>query len=154
MYYTPASLIFRQAKTMNYNPKFLGVDGMDGILTLNGFDPANADGVIFLTSFNPASTAENTVYFVDKFRAANGEVPNHFAADAYDCVYAICQAVTNGKATAGMTAEEINDIMMAQFTSMSFGGVTGNNVTWRANGQVSKSPVAAAIKDGAYVSVE
>ena len=39
MYYTPASLILAQAKAVGYAPKWFGVDGMDGILSvghLNG----------------------------------------------------------------------------------------------------------------------
>ena len=34
IYYTPASLILKQAKDMQYSPKVFGVDGMDGILTV------------------------------------------------------------------------------------------------------------------------
>ena len=46
MYYEPAALIFTQASAAGYAPKWFGVDGMDGILTLNGFDPALAEGVM------------------------------------------------------------------------------------------------------------
>ena len=35
IYYTPASLILSQAAKMKYEPKFFGVDGMDGILTVS-----------------------------------------------------------------------------------------------------------------------
>ena len=38
MYYTPASLILRQSNDIGYKPSFFGVDGMDGILTIEGFD--------------------------------------------------------------------------------------------------------------------
>ena len=38
IYYTPASLILAQSKAVEYAPIFFGVDGMDGILTLEGFD--------------------------------------------------------------------------------------------------------------------
>ena len=38
IYYTEASLILQQADSMGYAPLFFGVDGMDGILTLDGFD--------------------------------------------------------------------------------------------------------------------
>ena len=44
IYYQPASVIFSQAKAMGYAPTFFGVDGMDGILTMPGFDPALAEG--------------------------------------------------------------------------------------------------------------
>ena len=43
IYYEPASLILSQAKAMGYAPKFFGVDGMDGILTMKNFDPALAE---------------------------------------------------------------------------------------------------------------
>ncbi len=33
IYYDAASLILTQANAMGYDPKFFGVDGMDGILT-------------------------------------------------------------------------------------------------------------------------
>ena len=39
-----------------------------------------------------------------------GEVPNQFAADAYDCVYAYYQALTNAKATPDMDAETLCDL--------------------------------------------
>ena len=38
MYYTPASLILKTAADKNYKPIFFGVDGMDGILDVEGFD--------------------------------------------------------------------------------------------------------------------
>ena len=56
MYYTPASLILAQAKTMDYKPAFFGVDGMDGILTMDGFDHLWRRGVMLLTPFNADAT--------------------------------------------------------------------------------------------------
>lgn len=154
MYYTPASLIFQQAKSMDYAPKYFGVDGMDGILTLEGFDTALAEGVMLLTPFNADATDELTVSFVTKYQDAYGEVPNQFAADGYDCVYAIYQAIQAGNVTADMSASDICDIMIAQFTSMSFNGLTGDNMTWGTNGQVSKDPKGMIIVDGAYVGMD
>ena len=37
---------------MSYAPKWFGVDGMDGILTMEGFDTTLAEGVMLLTPFN------------------------------------------------------------------------------------------------------
>ena len=34
---------------MGYTPTFFGVDGMDGILTMDGFDASLAEGVMLLT---------------------------------------------------------------------------------------------------------
>ena len=53
-----------------------------------------------------------------------------------------------------MSSAELYDAMIAQFTSMTFNGLTGNNMTWAENGEVSKAPKAVIIIDGVYVSAE
>ena len=154
MYYTPASLIFTQAKAAGYEPKWFGVDGMDGILTLEGFDTALAEGVILLTPFNADSSDAKTAAFVAKYQEKFGEVPNQFAADAYDCVYAYYQALTAAGCTPDMSAAEICDAMIAQFTTMTFDGLTGEGMTWDANGAVTKRPKGMVIQSGAYVGLD
>ena len=146
--------ILAQAKAMNYAPKFFGVDGMDGILTLEGFDTSLAEGVMLLTPFSADATDEKTVNFVKKYNEKYNETPNQFAADAYDCVYAIYEACQKGKVTSDMTAEEVCDIMIAQFTAMSFDGLTGAGMTWSAKGEVTKSPKGMVIQNGVYVGLD
>lgn len=154
MYYEAAALILAQAKAMSYAPAFFGVDGMDGILTLEGFDVKLAEGVMLLTPFSADATDAKTVNFVNKYKEKYNEVPNQFAADAYDCVYAIYEACKNGKVTADMKADKICEIMIEQFTTMKFDGLTGNGMTWNKQGEVSKSPKGMVIKDGAYVGIQ
>ena len=154
MYYEAAALILAQAKSMSYAPTFFGVDGMDGILTLEGFDTSLAEGVILLTPFSADASDEKTVNFVNKYKEKYNEVPNQFAADAYDCVYAVYQACKNGKVTADMSAADICDIMIAQFTSMTFDGLTGNGMTWNTKGEVTKSPKGMVIENGVYVGLD
>ena len=84
---------------MGYEPTFFGVDGMDGILTLEGFDTSLAEGVMLLTPFNADATDEKTQSFVTKYQELYGDVPNQFAADAYDCVYAYKAALEASGAT-------------------------------------------------------
>lgn len=154
IYYTPASMILTQANAMGYAPTFFGVDGMDGILTQVGFDPALAEGVMLLTPFNADAEDEKTQAFVKTYQEKFGEVPNQFAADAYDCVYAYYQALTNAKATPDMDAETLCDLMKKEFTSMTFDGLTGVQVTWDETGAVSKDPRGMVIQDGAYVGLD
>ena len=154
MYYQPASLILAQAKNMNYSPKWFGVDGMDGILTMEGFDPALAEGVMLLTPFNADSSDEKTQAFVKTYQEKFNEVPNQFAADAYDCVYAYYQALTNANATPDMDAATLCDLMIQQFTTMTFDGLTGAGMTWDASGAVSKEPKGMVIENGAYVGLD
>ncbi len=154
MYYTPASLIFAQAKAVGYAPLWFGVDGMDGILTLEGFDTSLAEGVILLTPFNADSDDARTQAFVKKYQERYGEIPNQFAADAYDCVYAYKQALEAAGCTADMSAADICAAMIAQFTSMTFDGLTGEGMTWGADGAVTKSPKGMVIQNGAYVGLD
>ncbi len=154
MYYQAAALILDQAKKMNYAPKFFGVDGMDGILTLEGFDASLAEGVMLLTPFSADAKDDKTVNFVTKYKEKHNEIPNQFAADAYDCVYAIYEACKKGDVTPDMTAEEICDIMIAQFTTMTFDGLTGAAMTWGKNGEVTKAPKGMVIQNGVYVGLD
>ena len=154
MYYQPASLILSQANSMGYTPKWFGVDGMDGILTMENFDVSLAEGVMLLTPFNADSTDPRTQNFVKKYQEQFGEIPNQFAADAYDCVYAYKQALEAAGATPDMSAEELCDAMIQQFTSMTFNGLTGDGMTWDATGAVSKSPKGMVIENGAYVGLD
>jgi len=152
IYYQPASVILQQAKNMNYAPTFFGVDGMDGILTLENFDISLAEGVMVLTPFSADAEDEATKSFVQKYQEKHNEVPSQFAADGYDCIYAIKKAYEEGGCTADMTNEELCEKLVESIKKISFDGLTGNGMTWSDKGEVSKMPIAVVIKDGKYVS--
>ena len=153
-YYGPNALILTQANAMGYTPKYFGVDGMDGILSVDGFDTSLAEGVMLLTPFNADSEDAATQSFVSKYQEKYGDVPNQFAADAYDCVYAIYNALKDENVTSETSASELCDILINKFTSMTFNGLTGENMTWSADGTVTKSPKGMYIQDGAYVGMD
>ena len=155
IYYTPASNILSQAKAMGYEPTFFGCDGMDGILTLEGFDTALAEGLMLMTPFNAWGEDERTVTFVEEYQSAyGGEIPNQFAADGYDCMYAIYEACQAAGITADMSAQDICEALIATFTSADFSvdGLTGTGMTWSTNGEVSKAPVVVKVQDSVYVT--
>ena len=149
IYYQPASVIFAQAKAMGYAPTFFGVDGMDGILDMPGFDTTLAEGLVLMTPF--CATVESSKSFVDAYVAAYGTTPNQFAADAYDGVYIVKEALEKAGCTADMSNEEICDALVSAMTSLKFTGLTGTDMSWNAEGQVSKAPTAYVVKDGQYV---
>ena len=153
IYYQPASIVLAQAKAMGYAPTFFGVDGMDGILTMEGFDPSLAEGLMLLTPFS--ATVPETQSFVEAYTAANdGVTPNQFAADAYDGVYIVKEALEKAGCTANMSSADICEALVAQMTQISYSGLTGKDMTWNAEGQVSKAPTAYVIKGGEYVLPE
>ena len=153
IYYQEASLILIAANKSGYAPVFFGCDGMDGILTIEGFDTSLAEGLMLLTPFAADAQDEKTQAFVSAYKEAYGDTPNQFAADAYDVVYAIYQAAVAGGINGDMDASDVCDALKAQFTSMTFDGLTGDGMTWDASGAVSKAPKAVVIKDGAYAAM-
>ena len=153
IYYTPASMILTQAASMDYAPIFFGVDGMDGILTMEGFDTSLAEGVLLLTPFSADAKDEKTVNFVTKYVELYGDTPNQFAADAYDAVYAVYEAMVAGGITADTTPEEACEIMIAEMQKLTIEGLTGT-MTWSATGEVSKTPTAVKIENGVYVGMK
>ena len=152
IYYTPASVILQQASQMGYAPKFFGVDGMDGILTVENFDTSLAEGVYLLTPFSADAEDARTQAFVAEYQKRYGEIPNQFAADGYDAVYIIKTALEAAGCTPDMSPEEICEAVIAVMPTLSVDGVTGESMTWAATGEVSKAPMAIVIKDGAYVT--
>ena len=153
IYYTPASQILIAANSIGYKPLFFGVDGMDGILTLEGFDTALAEGVMLLTPFVADAKDDLTVKFVTKYKELYNEVPNQFAADGYDCVYALAEAAKLAEVKTGEPAEELCDRLIAAMQQITVTGLTGT-MTWSANGEVEKIPTAMVIRDGAYVGLD
>ena len=155
IYYTPASLILQQAKSMQYEPKFFGVDGMDGILTLENFDKSLAEGVMLLTPFTADAEDDLTKNFVSEYKSKFNETPNQFAADAYDCIYSIYEACKAQGITSDMSASDICDKLVEKFTSsdFKFNGLTGSDMTWSESGEVSKEPKGMVIKNGTYVGM-
>ena len=152
IYYTPASMILATAKSMDYAPVFFGVDGMDGILAMEGFDASLADGVILLTPFSAFSEDEHTVDFVAKYQAVSGgETPNQFAADAYDAVYALYNASLAAGIDGSTSPEDACEKLIEQFATLNYVGLTGD-MTWTPDGKVNKLPNAYVIKDGGYVA--
>ena len=154
IYTAEAAKILSVANSNGYTTKFFGCDGLDGILGVKDFDTTLAEGVMLLTPFDATAADEKTQNFVKSYTEKFGVAPNQFAADAYDVAYAIYQACKAGNVTASMTAAEINDIMVAQITSMTFDGLTGTGMTWAEDGAVSKDPMAVVIENGVYVSVD
>ena len=155
IYYEAASLILTQADTMGYAPKFFGCDGMDGILSMDGFDTTLAEGLMLLTPFAADGQDELTKNFVTKYEKAYGSTPIQFAADAYDAMYIIKAAAEKAGVTKDMSVEELCNAMKDAMTQISYTGLTtaGEEMTWTADGEPEKAPMAVVIKDGAYASM-
>lgn len=152
IYYTEAAQTLSYANKIGYAPKFFGCDGMDGILTVEGFDTSLAEGLALMTPFDANASDEATQSFVAKFKEKmDGLVPNQFAADGYDVIYALYNAMTAAGITGSESASEICTALEAQFATMTIDGLTGTGMHWDENGMISKAPAAVVIENGVYV---
>ena len=84
------------------------------------------------------------------FEDAYGETPNQFAADAYDGIYILKEAMEKAEVTADMSASDISDALKAVMTEITFSGVTAKEMTWTADGEPEKAPMVLQIENGKY----
>ena len=150
IYYQEASLILAQADRAGFAPKWFGVDGMDGLLDVEGFDAALAEGLMFLTPFTPDAEDEATQTFVADFEEAFGDTPIQFAADAYDCIYVIKAAAEKADIDPTMSATDMCEAMKAAMTEITIDGLTGKQISWGEDGEPSKEPTVVVVESGAY----
>lgn len=148
IYYQEASIILKQAADKEFSPIFFGVDGMDGILSVQNFDTSLAEGVMLLTPF--AADADDAKDFTSKYEAQFGETPNQFAADSYDAVYAVAEAAKVAGITPDMDASAICDALVPAMTQITIDGLTGTGTTWNEAGEPNKDPKAVKIVGGKY----
>lgn len=154
IYYTEASLILTQANAMGYAPKFFGCDGLDGILNVENFDTALAEGVMLLTPFAADAEDAATQAFVSAYVESYGDTPNQFAADAYDAVYILKAAIEQCGATPDDSVSDLCEKLKAAMPEITVDGLTGEAMSWDTDGAVNKSPKAMEIVDGNYSLIQ
>ena len=157
IYYQPASLFMTQAKSvLKADATYYGCDGFDGIDSQEGFDINTIpQKVTMLSHFNSKATEGEAAEFIQKYTEKYGEdTLNQFGASAYDCVYALYgamkKAVEAGKEIpVTISASDLCEILKEQFKGgyTYENGVTGEKITWDANGFVDKSAIQYVIKE-------
>ena len=150
IYYQEASVILARADRAGFEAAWFGVDGMDGLLDVEGFDAALAEGLMFLTPFTPDAEDEATQTFVADYEEQFGSTPIQFAADAYDCMYVIKEAVESADITPDMSISDMCDAMKTAMTEITIDGLTGKQITWGEDGEPSKEPTVVVVEGGAY----
>ncbi len=154
IYYQPASVFMTQAKDI-IDPKaiYYGCDGFDGLAGQFEDFSVIPQEVSMLSHFDSNATSGAAADFIKKYTEKFGvDTLNQFGASAYDCVYAIFNAL-KAAADAGekydvtTSASDFCEILKAQFTGdFSYSGVTGTDITWEDNGYVSKEAVKYTLK--------
>lgn len=155
IYYTPASLFMTQAKGIIADDAvYYGCDGFDGIDSIEGFNINDIPQQIsMLSHFDSSATSGAAADFVKKYTAKYGkDTLNQFGASAYDCVYAIFNAMKEaGVNDVKISASDLCDILKEKFANgfVFKNGVTGagKDITWDKNGYVNKTAIKFVLKE-------
>ncbi len=170
IYTAPAALFMQQGKgIIKADAIYYGCDGLDGIASK--FDVNTiTQGVSYLSHFNSGATTGAAKTYIDAYVEKFGDKAplNQFGAAAYDCVYAIFEAMNyavknnNAQITANIAPSDLCNILTAVFNDKNFSyrGITGaqeadgkSTITWTdkdgqsTNGHVNKAPVSYTVKE-------
>ena len=133
---------------------YYGCDGFDGLAGQFEDFSVIPQEVSMLSHFDSNATEGMAADYIAKYTENFGtDTLNQFGASAYDCVYAIYNAM-KAAIDAGETidvtisASDLCEILKAQFNGgFSYSGVTGENITWDENGYVAKIAVKYTLKE-------
>ena len=140
IYYTEAGLIAKTCVSKGCKAVLFGCDGLDGVAAQ--IDETVTNKISYITPFDVNSTNAVTKKFVDAYKAKYNETPDQFAADGYDAVYAIYEAMKAANVTdAGISVSELCEAVKKAITAEGFklDGATGL-MSWDASGACTKAP--------------
>ena len=155
IYYGPASTFMTQAKdTVAADAVYYGCDGFDGLAGQFEDFSVIPQEVSMLSHFDSNATEGAAAEFIKKYTEKFGaDTLNQFGASAYDCVYAIYNAMKAAKAAGKeievtISASDLCDILKEQFNGgFTYSGNTGKDITWETNGYVKKGAVKYVLKE-------
>ncbi len=151
-YYNTLYLIAKQARSIGYDGVLLGVDGADGVLTIDGVDTSVLNNVFFSNHY--ATDDDNPIVqnFISDFEEVYNEVPNALAALGYDGIKilldSIASVMEDGKELDN--SDETFDAIVNAIKNTDGEYVTGN-IKFDENNNPIKLCTIIEIKDAKYV---
>lgn len=145
IYYTEAGLIAKAATAKGCGAVLFGCDGLDGIA--DQVDSSVKNEIKYITPFDVNSTEPTTKKFVDDYQAEYGKAPDQFAADGYDAIMTIFEAMKKADVKdVTISASDLCDIIVETITGdFEYAGATGT-MKWDASGACSKLPQIVELK--------
>jgi len=153
IYYQPASVFMTQAKDIIAKDAiYYGCDGFDGLAGQIDLTTIPQE-ISMLSHFDSNATTGAAADFIKKYTEKyDAETLNQFGASAYDCIYAIYNAmkaaIDAGKEIpVTISASDLSDILKEQFAGdFTYSGVTGESISWDETGYVTKAAVKYDLK--------
>ncbi|MFI3231675.1 MAG: ABC transporter substrate-binding protein [bacterium] len=153
IYYNEAALILTQADQIGLDVIFFGCDGVDGILQAIGESNVHlTENLMLLTPFAADSSEPIVANFTASYQNSYNLTPDQFAADGYDAIYIIKEAIETAGIT-DMNDDDLDSKLIEAMTQIEVKGTTGT-MTWSEDGEPIKDATAVIIKDGVYVAFD
>ncbi|MFE8700701.1 ABC transporter substrate-binding protein [Cytobacillus sp. FJAT-54145] len=144
--YNEGAVIMDQARKMGIDVPFVGGNGFNSPEVIKIAGDA-ADGLIVATPWYGEKDDQKVQDFVSKFEEKYGKKPDQFAAQAYDALYIMAEALKNA-------GEADRDALRDALAGISgFNGILGN-FSFDEEGDVVMDPTVLVIKDGAFKVLE
>jgi len=152
--------IMVQARQIGLNVPFIGGNGMNSVKIFD-LAPGAASNDLWIGSpwsiENPA--AENTK-FISAYKAKYNAAPDQFAAQAYDAMYIVAEALKKTKLTGDLNADRA--ALREVLPGVTWTGATGAFKFRQAKDRAGKpagydaeqAPIVSVTKDGKYVIVK
>ena len=141
IYYTEAGLIAKACVAKGCDAVLFGCDGLDGVA--GQIDETVTNTIKYITPFDVNSDDAIVSAFVTAYEAKYGVKPDQFAADGYDAVMAIYEAMkAAGVNDVTIAPDALCEAVTAAITAEGFTytGATGA-MSWDASGAATKVPV-------------
>jgi branched-chain amino acid transport system substrate-binding protein len=140
--YNEGAVIMNQARKMGIDVPFVGGNGFNSPQVIEIAGEA-ANGLIVATPWYGAKDDPKVQEFVTKFEAEYGKKPDQFAAQAYDAMYIMAEALKN----AGEADRDALRDALAEISN--FEGILGS-FSFDEEGDVVMEPTVLIIKDGEF----
>ncbi len=141
-YYTEAGLVAKAAVAKGCTADLFGCDGLDGVKGQIDETVVANNKVEYITPFDVNSEDAVVSAFVAAYTAEYGVAPDQFAADGYDAIYAIYNAMkVAGVNDVTIDPSSLCELVKTAITSENFSykGATGE-MTWDLTGACNKVP--------------
>jgi branched-chain amino acid transport system substrate-binding protein len=148
MFYEEGALILQQARQLGVTAKLYSASPFYAPKLLELAGPA-AEGVLLSTTFVADNPAPHVVAFVNEYKKRFGGEPNQFAAQAYDAVGIMLEALK--KAGPSATRAQMREALAA---TANYPGVTGATTFDKATREPNKTLAKLQIKGGKFVSAQ
>lgn len=144
--YNEGAVIMKQARSMGIEAPFVGGNGFNSpqVIEIAGDD---ADGLIVATPWFTGKDDESVQNFVTKYSEEFGKEPDQFAAQAYDALYIMADAL---KRAGEADSEKLREALAE---TKDFEGVLGS-MSFDEDGDIVMDPIVLTIKDGKFQELE